>query len=332
MQLRIRRPDDFHLHLRQGKILASVIGHTARQFERALVMPNTMPPILDAEEVVWYREKILAQGSGLVPLMSIKIVQATTPEMVRAAYTAGAIAGKLYPVGVTTNATDGVSDISALAPVFAQMEQSGMVLCLHGELPGTFSLDREQAFLPTLKNLAREFTKLRIVLEHASTEEAVECVMSLPLTVAATITVHHLLLTLDDIIGGTLSPHHFCKPVPKRPEDRAALRRAATSGNPKFFLGTDSAPHLKHVKECAEGAAGIFSAPVALPLLAEIFEAERALDALERFTAEFGAKFYDLPLNEGTIALVQESWQVPDEIGGIVPLWAGQEIAWQMAE
>lgn len=337
--IKLRRPDDFHVHFRRADMLRTVVPYTARHFGRALVMPNTDPPILTADDVVAYRAEIAAavpEGCAFSPLMTIKITDATTPETIRAAHAVGAIAGKAYPVGVTTGAEQGVTDFYALPDVWVEMEQQGMVLCLHGEQPGVFCLDRETEFLHVVRDLAARYPRLRIVLEHITTAEAVDQVHGFPDNVAATITPHHLIFTLDDVIGGKLAPHHFCKPIPKRPEDRAELVKAATGReerNSKFFLGTDSAPHPRARKECGAGEAGIFSAPVAMPLLWQIFiRARSGPEVLGDFVAGRGADFYRLPRSEGKITLVREAWTVPSEIGGLVPLCAGHELAWRVKE
>jgi dihydroorotase len=267
--------------------------------------------------------------------MTIKIVPSTTPATIREAKAAGVVAGKLYPEGVTTNSSDGVRDFMELADVFGAMAEAGLVLCLHGETPDAFCLDREEAFLAeVLPTIAASFPGLRIVLEHVSTAAAVEWVRGQAPAgahdVAATITVHHLLLTLDDVVGGMLAPHHFCKPVAKRPADRAAIVAAAVSGDPRFFLGTDSAPHLRAAKEAAHGCAGVFTAPVALPLLAARFDEHDALDRLEAFCSGHGARFYGLPGNEGTVQLVREPWTVPADCAGVVPLAAGTTLPWRV--
>lgn len=333
-ELTIRQPDDFHVHLRDGKMLEAVAPETAKVFSRGLVMPNLTPPILTAEDAVAYKERILKATAGydFEPLMTIKIVDKTTPAMVRAAKAAGVIAGKVYPVGVTTNSEDGVSDFSKLDAVFGAMEECGMVACLHGESPGVFCLDREAHFISaSLRKLVEKFPRLKIVLEHISTREAVDFVHDAPNTVGASITVHHLLLTLDDVIGNNLRPHNFCKPVAKTYRDRHELVKAAVSGNSKFFLGTDSAPHPKHMKECAAGCAGVYSAPVALPLLAGLFESAGRLQFLEPFVASHGAYFYDLPLNKKTITLHKDRWTVPNDYPGFVaPLWEGGFITWKV--
>jgi len=334
--LAIRRPDDFHVHLRNGDMLENVAKFTERHFARALVMPNTMPPIVTAEQIPFYRREIKQAAPNLEPLMTIKLTMRTTPETIEKAMAAGAIAAKMYPEGVTTNSNDAVSSIESLYPVFGCMEYNGMVLCIHGELPEGFVLDREWAFLETLEAIHQRFPALRIVLEHVTTDDAVQTVKRLPPNVAATITVHHLMITLDDVVGGFLQPHHFCKPIPKRDKDLVALVEAATSGNPKFFLGTDSAPHLKENKECGSGCAGVFTAPVALACLAKVFEDEESLDRLEDFTSTFGANFYGLPLNEGQIVLVKhdndDGYVVDHLAGGVVPFMAGKRLQWWVSQ
>jgi dihydroorotase len=328
--LRIAAPDDFHVHLRQGDALAAYARRTAAQFPRALVMPNTVPPVTSVPTLTAYREQILRAAPGLQPLMTFKVTEELTEQAVQQLAAAGAVAGKLYPRGVTTHAEDGVRDVQALYPAFAAMEREGVVLCIHGEEPGTFVLDRERTFLPRLGELAARFPRLRIVFEHASTKEAVAQVADLPATVAATITVHHLLLTLDDLLGTGISPHHFCKPVVQTPDDREALRRAAFSGSRKFFFGSDSAPHPRSHKECSHGAAGVYSAPVALPALCELFLAEADAAALEAFASCNGAAFYGLRRNEGTVALADDPWQVPAEVDGAVPLLAGRTLRYRL--
>lgn len=329
--LRIRRPDDMHVHLREGDMLNKVVGATANVFGRALVMPNTTKPILTARDVVRYREEILfATPVWFKPLMTIKLVPGTSPTDIVESMAVGAIAGKLYPEGVTTNSQDGVRDLKGMYPVFAAMEIESMVLSLHGESPSAFCLDREAAFLKDLVEIVQTFPKLRVVLEHITTADAVELVEFLPATVAATITVHHLYLTLDDVIGGMLNPHNFCKPIAKTPEDRGALIQAVLSGNPKFFLGTDSAPHDISKKHCASGCAGVYSAPVAMQVLPRLFENFEELPKLEAFTSEFGARFYNLPLNVGELVLVEEDWNVPETYAGIVPFKAGETLPWKL--
>jgi dihydroorotase len=331
-KITLRKPDDMHVHLRQGDMLTEVAPYTAAQCARAIVMPNLTPPILTAEDVVRYREEIeQAAGSSFKPLMVFKIVPSTTPAMVTELKKVGVTAGKLYPEGVTTNSEDGVKDIPALYPVFKEMEKQGIVLCLHGEVPGVFCLDREAAFLPVLDDIAKNFPKLKVVLEHITTAAAVEQIKRLPANITATITVHHLELTLDEVIGEKIRPHHFCKPIAKRPEDKAQLLDAAISGNPKFFLGTDSAPHTVETKECSAGCAGVYTAPVMLEVLAEVFERMESLDKLEDFTSRFGAEFYGLPLNTETVELEKKTWKVPAQYGPVVSYKAGEELTWKMA-
>jgi len=338
--IELTMPNDMHLHLRQDEVLRVVLPHTTRQFGRALIMPNTKPAILTATDVDRYRREILAASAdpNFEPLMTIQILESTTREIVREAYVHGATAGKVYPDGVTTNSEGGVTDFSSLYPALEEMEKTGMVLCLHGEVPGkdVFCLDREAQFLTTLEQLASDFPALKIVLEHVTTNEAVKIIETLPSNVAATITVHHLFLTLNDVVGGFIQPHHFCKPIAKRPDDREALLKAAMSGNPKFFLGTDSAPHTVESKECSGGCAGIFTAPVALPLLASLFEQHGSLHRLEGFTSTFGCSFYGLPQNERRITLKKQNWNVPHCIKGeekieVVPFMSGETISWQVA-
>lgn len=332
MQITIRRPDDFHVHLRDGQELRAVASWTEAQFARALVMPNTKKPILTGQDAVEYASRIKSAAPRLEPLMTIKLVASTTAQIVQEAKAAGVVAGKFYPEGVTTNSEDGVREVQSLFPVFKAMEDAGMVLCLHGEAPGAFCMDREFAFLADLVLIANSFPGLRIVLEHVTTDVAVRAVRALS-NVAATITAHHLLLTLDDVVGDKLNPHHFCKPIPKRWVDREELQIAATSGDPKFFLGTDSAPHQIKAKECSSGCAGVFSAPVALQTVTEVFEQRGALDKLEAFTSINGATFYGLPLNEGTITLKRVPMKVPSSCGVPVvfsPYRAGETLPWSV--
>lgn len=273
---RLRTPDDFHVHLRQGMAIAAYTQDLAAGFARALVMPNTVPPIATARDLEEYRTQIIA-GLGdrtprFQPLMSFKLAPHHDAETVAALAAAGVTSGKLYPAGVTTNSEDGVQRIESIYPALEAMQEHGIVLCIHGEEPEAFCLDRETVFLTKLETIVAKFPELRVVLEHLSTADAVRAVRELPPRVAATITVHHLLLTLDDLIGGELRPHHFCKPVVKTPADRAMLREVVLNGEPKFFFGSDSAPHTRERKECDCGCAGLYTAPVSLPLLADFFE------------------------------------------------------------
>lgn len=349
--LTIPKPFDAHVHFRDNEILQVVAPMTAQHFSLALVMPNLVPPVVSDDDIRAYRERIQHATQGVPdfePLMTFKILPGQGFMDVRRAHSAKAVAGKVYPKGLTTHAEDGVEDYFALHEVFSEMQHCGMVLCLHGEKPGLAieGLDRERAFLRTLFYLARTYPNLRIVLEHITTEAAVEAVLQLPEAVAATITVHHLLLTIDDVAIDRMRPHHYCKPVAKFAHDRAALIEAATSGCPKFFFGSDSAPHARGKKECAECCAGIFTAPVALPLLAEIFESHSALDRLRHFVSGAGRTFYGRPAEmSARLRLVKKPMRVPAEIGvdpdrisdfehvfrgGIVPFYADQEISWSV--
>lgn len=325
-------PDDFHIHMRQDAALPGYARDAASQFGRVLVMPNTLPPVTTAPGLAEYKRQIESAAPGLEALMTFKLNAAYNESDLRALQAAGAVAGKYYPAGVTTNSADGIADFDAVLPVVALMEKLDLVLCLHGEEPSAFCLDREEAFIARVETLAAKFPRLRIVFEHLSTRAAVEAVQRLPANVAATITVQHLMLTLDDLLGDGLAPHHFCKPLLKRPEDRAALRAAAFSGNPKFFLGTDSAPHLRGKKECPCGAAGVYSAPVALPLLVQEFETHQALEKLANYVGGFGADFYRLPRTTRTVKMIRENWTVPDEVHGVVPLAAGRTLNWKISE
>lgn len=334
-QVQLIAPDDFHLHVRQGRMLRKVLPHSARHFRRGLIMPNTDPPVLTAEDAVQYRLKImgvLPEPGNFEPLMTLYLTTETTPRMIRDAKEAGVVAVKFYPKDSTTGSGHGVriQELSKLGDTFREMERLGIVLCLHGEDPSVSSLKREAAFLPMLHLLGENFRRLKIVLEHISTAEAVRAVLCLPDNVAATVTAHHLAATIDDLMGGLLNPHLHCKPCLKEPEHREALWEVIRSGNPKFFFGSDSAPHPVETKESARGCGGVYSAPVALPLLAQLFDERNLLHRLCDYTSRFGAAFYGLPHNDGFINLQQEPWIVPQRFDDVVPLWAGREITWQV--
>jgi dihydroorotase len=336
--LTIRRPDDWHVHLRDGEMLRKVVGHTARQFARAIVMPNLAPPLSQAADAAAYRERIIAalpEGADFTPLMTCYLTDNTDPDDIAAGFTDGVFtAAKLYPAGATTNSASGVTDIANIRAVLERMAGIGMVLCVHGEVtdPAVDVFDREAVFIDRiLAPLLRELPELKVVFEHATTEEAVRFVESAGPNVAATITPQHLHINRNAMLVGGIRPHAYCLPVAKREQHRLALRRAATSGNPKFFLGTDSAPHRREDKESACGCAGIFNAPFALESYLAVFEAERSLDKFEGFASEHGPRFYGLPLNEGTITLERAPAEVPAEIAGVVPFHAGETLGWRFA-
>lgn len=329
-RIELLQPDDFHVHFRQGAAAAFYAKDALEAgFARVLVMPNTLPPVTDAAGLRAYRQLLSESARGLEPLMTFKIKPSLARDEVAALAQAGAVAGKLYPEGATTNSEDGVRRLEDADGVFALMEELDLVLCLHGEEPSAFSMDREAAFLTGFRALRRRFPRLRIVLEHVSTAEGAQAVLEAGPRTAATITAHHLCYTFDDLAGGSLKPHLFCKPLLKRPEDRRALRQAAFSGNPAFFFGSDSAPHARENKESALCSAGCYTMPVSLPLLAELFEAEGRLDRLEPFLAHYGADFYELPRNTGKIVLERRPWVVPESYHGVVPPNAGQTLVWQ---
>ncbi len=328
----IRRPDDFHVHLRQGPALASYAARSARHFARILVMPNVTPPIISAASLIDYRtaveNAIESAGGQCGALMSFKLIPGMGAEAVLACAKAGAVAGKYYPVGATTNSSDGVPKPEAIREELLAMEAAGLILSIHGEEPSAPALGREEAFLPVLERLAATYPKLKIVFEHLSTARAVEKILSLPDRIAGTITAHHLAFTIDDLLGDKLDSAYFCKPVLKHESDRLALLEAA-AGSPRFFFGSDSAPHPRGAKENGLAAAGSYSAPAALALLAQVFDQAGLLSRLERFCSESGALFYGLPLNTGTARFHRESWTVPGEIDGVVPLAAGRILGWQ---
>ncbi|MEP6982184.1 MAG: dihydroorotase [Sphingomicrobium sp.] len=332
--LTLRKPDDWHVHLRDGEMLAKVAPYTARQFARAIVMPNLVPPVTTVEAGRDYRKRILeVTAPGFTPLMTCYLTDKTTPDEIERGHAEGVwIAAKLYPAGATTNSASGVTDIRNIYPTLARMEKIGMVLCVHGEVtdPDVDVFDREAVFIErVLSRLVEDFPKLRIVLEHITTDDAVRFVQR-SIRVAATVTPQHLIINRNAIFEGGLRPHAYCLPVAKREKHRLAVRKAAVSGSPKFFLGTDSAPHAREAKESACGCAGIFNAPHALESYATVFEEEGALARLESFASLNGARFYDLPANEETVTLERADVQVPNEIDGIVPFHAGETLRWRL--
>jgi dihydroorotase len=340
-RLSIRRPDDWHVHLRDGEMLAAVAGHTARQFARAIVMPNLVPPVTDLAAAEGYRQRILAampEGSDFTPLMTCYLVDHADAGEIARGYEGGVFAAcKLYPAHATTNSAHGVTDIGTLAPALEAMQRIGMPLLVHGEVtdPAVDIFDREAVYIDrVLTGLIRDFPALKIVFEHITTAEAVAFVESAGPNVAATVTPHHLVINRNALFDGGLRPHAYCLPVAKRERHRLAVRRAATSGSAKFFLGTDSAPHAVSAKESACGCAGIFNAPFALETYATVFEEEGALDRLEAFASENGPRFYGLPLNDGQVVLERVPVIVPETLaaGGksLVPFLAGQTLGWRL--
>jgi dihydroorotase len=341
-RLVLRRPDDWHVHLRDGPWLAAVVPATAQVFARAIIMPNLRPPVTTVAAAAAYRARILAalpEGLAFEPLLTLYLTDSTSPAEVSAARASGFVhALKYYPAGATTNSESGVTALERAWPALAAMEREDIVLALHGEVadPEVDMFDRERVFIDRhLTRLVRDFPGLRIVLEHATTREAVQFVREAPANVAATLTPQHLLWSRNALLAGGLRPHLYCLPILKRESHRAALVGAATSGNPKFFLGTDSAPHPRQVKESACCGAGCYSAPLALPLYAEVFEGAGALDRLEGFASLHGPAFYRLPVNEERVTLVREPWQVPVEYAfgpdAVGPLRAGETLRWRMA-
>src|SRR5271169_3116085 len=337
----LRRPDDWHVHLRDGAMLAAVVPFTARQFARAIVMPNLVPPVTDVAAARAYRERILAAlpaGASFTPLMTCYLTDATDPQEVARGWEEGVFAAvKLYPAHATTNSAFGVTDYHRVSPVLERMAQLGMPLLIHGEVtdPDVDVFDREAMFIDrVLDPLRRRLPELRIVLEHITTEEAVAYAEAGGANLAATITAHHLIINRNAIFAGGIRPHLYCLPIAKRERHRLALRRAATSGDEKFFLGTDSAPHALATKETACGCAGIFTAPCALEIYTEVFEEEAALDRLEAFASLNGPQFYRLPPNDARITLRREPFVVPQLIGesdnAVVPFRAGETLRWRL--
>src|SRR5690554_3416578 len=339
----LTRPDDWHLHLRDGAALQAVLPATARQMGRAIIMPNLLPPITTTEQALAYRQRILAalpQGSLFEPLMTLYLTDKTSAEEIERAVASGMVhAVKLYPAGATTNSDSGVTDLAHCDEAIAAMARLGLPLLMHGEVTDAEIdiFDREAVFIErVLKPLLERHPDLKVVFEHITTAEAAEFVAQTPANVAATITVHHLLFNRNRMLVGGIRPHYYCLPILKRERHRQALLAAATSGNPKFFLGTDSAPHAQCDKESACGCAGAYTAPAAIELYAEAFEEAGALDRLEGFASHFGPDFYGLPRNAESVTLVREPWQLPESLAyvgdsRIVPLRAGETLAWKLA-
>ncbi|WP_372761409.1 dihydroorotase [Pseudoalteromonas sp.] len=338
--LTITRPDDWHVHLRDGDQLKDTVRDISRYMGRAIIMPNLVPPATCTDTALAYRERIMAAGpqGNFEPLMVLYLTDNTTPEEIKKAKATGKIvAAKLYPAGATTNSASGVTSVKNIYPVLQAMQEVGMLLLIHGEVTDSAIdiFDREKVFIETiLADVVNDFPTLKIVLEHITTKDAVEFVMSAPDNVAATITAHHLLYNRNHMLAGGIRPHYYCLPILKRNIHQQALMAAATSGNKKFFLGTDSAPHYKDKKEAACGCAGAYTAHAAIELYAEAFEEAGALDKLEGFASFYGADFYELPRNKDTITLQKSPWQVPasytlgDSV--VVPIKAEDTIDWQV--
>ena len=340
-QITLTTPDDWHLHFRDGDMLRETVPATARLFKRAIVMPNLVPPVTNADMIVAYRERILAarpQGSDFEPLMTLFLTNNTSAQDIIDAKAAGVVAAKLYPAGATTNSDAAVKALDALFPIFEVMAQQGMLLLVHGEVTESHIdiFDREKLFIDRyLSRIVEAIPQLKVVFEHITTKEAAEFVTESSANVAATITPQHLLLNRNDLLVGGVRPHNFCLPVLKRNIHQQALQAAVATGSSKFFLGTDSAPHEKHRKESACGCAGCYSAWSALELYAQVFDNLGALDKLEGFASFHGADFYGLPRNTGTVTLVKQEWTVPEEIilpngNPIVPFFAGQTVNWKV--
>lgn len=340
-ELIITAPDDWHLHFRDGDTLKETVAATARCFKRAIVMPNLVPPVITTAMAEAYKDRILdarPQGSDFEPLMTLFLTNNTRIGDIRQAKQAGIPAAKLYPAGATTNSDAAVSALESLYPVFAEMAEQGMLLLVHGEVtaPEVDIFDREKVFIDRhLRAIVTQFPELKVVLEHITTKDAVEFVSAASDKVAATITPQHLMLNRNDLLVGGIRPHNYCLPVLKRNTHQQALREAVASGSAKFFLGTDSAPHEKHQKESACGCAGCYSAWSALELYAQVFEELGALEKLEGFASHYGADFYGLPRNPGTVTLVREQWQIPEQLvlpngNPIVPFQAGAVVNWKL--
>jgi len=338
--LTLTRPDDWHLHVRDGEPLHTVVPHTARQFGRAIIMPNLKPPVTTAAQALDYKRRIQAAvpaGVAFEPLMTLYLTDNLPPDEIARAKDAGVVACKLYPAGATTNSDAGVTDLRKTYKTLDAMQRAGLLLLVHGEVtsPEIDLFDREAVFIEQqLQPLRRDFPELKIVFEHITTKEAAQYVMESDRYLGATITAHHLLYNRNAIFTGGIRPHYYCLPVLKREVHRQALVAAATSGSPKFFLGTDSAPHPVHLKEHATGCAGCYTAHAAIEMYAEAFDAAGALDKLEGFASFYGADFYGLPRNAGTITLKRESWTPPESFpfgqAELKPLRSGESLPWRM--
>ena len=341
-EITLTRPDDWHLHVRDGAALKAVVPHTAAQFARAIIMPNLKPPVTTAAQALDYRARILEAvpaGVPFEPLMTLYLTDRLPPDEIHRARAAGVVAAKLYPAGATTNSDAGVTDLRKIYPTLEAMQRAGLLLLVHGEVtsPDIDLFDREAVFIDTqLIPLRRDFPELKIVFEHITTREAAQYVDSADAFTAATITAHHLLYNRNAIFTGGIRPHYYCLPVLKRESHRLALVAAATRGGTKFFLGTDSAPHPAHLKEHASGCAGCYTAASALELYAEAFDAADALDQLEPFASFNGPDFYGLPRNEGRVTLRREAWTLPEQFAfgdaALKPLRGGETLSWRLVQ
>lgn len=342
-ELTISQPDDWHLHLRDETALIRTVPDTARYFGRAIIMPNLRPPVTDTKLAIAYRDRILQarpKGNSFEPLMTLYLTDNTSAEEIQRAFKSKVVhAVKLYPAGATTNSDAGVTDLKHCSAALEKMQDLGMPLLVHGEVtsPDIDVFDREKAFIDLiLTPLLKDFPDLKVIFEHITTADAVDFVSSADSRIAATITPHHLLLNRNDLLVGGVHPHNYCLPVLKRNTHQQALIKAATSGSPKFFLGTDSAPHVQGAKETACGCAGIYSAHAAIELYAEAFEAAGALDKLEGFSSHYGADFYQMPRNNTTITLIKQAWDVPESYAfaeqALIPMRAGESISWQVKD
>ena len=340
--LTITRPDDWHIHLRDDSALPRTVADAARYCHRVIVMPNLVPPVTTAEAALAYRDRIMAAvpaGKNFAPLMVLYLTDNTTPQLIAAAKAAGVVACKLYPAGATTNSDSGVTNLKNIVTALEAMQQHGLLLLVHGEVTDSDIdiFDREAQFVERhMPWLHQQFPQLKIVLEHISTREAADFVFAAGNNVAATITAHHLLYNRNQLLAGNIRPHYYCFPILKSEQHRQALVQAAISGNQKFFLGSDSAPHGQHKKEIACGCAGCYTAYATIELYAEAFERAEALDKLENFASHFGPDFYGLPRNQDTIALVKQPWQTPANLpmgeDKLIPLTAGETLNWQVID
>lgn len=337
----IDMPDDWHAHFRDNEVLSETVPASARLFARSIAMPNLKPPITNARLAKEYEARILEnrpQGNEFTPLVTLYLTNATTPDEIREAKQEGILAAKLYPAGATTNSNHGVNNIEKMQPVFAAMAEVGMLLLIHGEVTdGEIDIfDREKVFIETyLKSIIDSNPSLKVVLEHITTKDAVDFILEATSNIAATVTPQHLMLNRNDLLVGGIKPHYYCLPILKRNIHQQALREAVTSGSKKFFLGTDSAPHMKEDKESDCGCAGCYSAPAALELYAQVFDEMNAIDKLEGFASHHGADFYGLPRNTKKITLIKESWNMPNEVivnneKVIVPFLAGHQLNWKL--